>query len=305
MIRGPAAYTLYYYIRILLYPPRRGKESALTAHLPEFEVIPIDALDTAEINNRLPEPFRSLEIETALEVPSTNTLLKARAQTGATRDCALVACAQTAGRGRMGRSFHSPAGTGVYVSALLHPRVGAAEAALLTAAAGVAAARAVEELCGKKVSIKWINDIFVDGKKVAGILAEAATAGADPAAPAYVVIGAGFNVCDPEGGFPPELAGVAGSLFGAAKAPPLARETLAGAFLAELWALYAALPDRAFLAEYRRRCFVLGKRVDVVCADAVYPALALGVDDDARLIVRADDGAIRHLNAGEVRVRPR
>lgn len=205
----------------------------------------------------------------------------------------------------MGRSFHSPAGTGVYVSALLHPRVGAAEAVLLTAAAGVAAARAAEELCKKEARIKWINDIFVDGKKVAGILAEASTAGADPVAPSYVVLGAGFNVSDPEGGFPPELAGVAGSLFGAAKAPPLARETLAGAFLAELLSLYAALPDRAFFAEYRRRCFVLGERIDVVGIDSIYPALALDIDDDACLIVQTDDGAIRHLHAGEVRIRPR
>lgn len=271
----------------------------------EFEVSPIDALDTAAIQKRLPEPFRTLKIETALEVPSTNTLLKARAQAGETRDCALVACAQTAGRGRMGRSFHSPADTGVYVSALLHPRVGAAEAALLTAAAGVAAARAAEAICQKDAHIKWINDLFVGGRKVAGILAEAATAGAEPTGPAYVVIGAGFNVRDPEDGFPPELADAAGSLFGAAKAPPLAREILAGAFLAELLALYAALPDRTFLAEYRRRCFVLGERIDVVCADSVYPALALDIDIDACLIVRTDDGKVRRLNAGEVRIRPR
>ncbi len=267
-------------------------------------MIPIDVLDTAAIQARLPEPFRTLEIETALEVPSTNTLLKARAQAGATRDCALIACAQTAGRGRMGRPFHSPADTGVYVSVLLHPRV-AAEAALLTAAAGVAAARAAEELCEKEAGIKWINDIFVGGKKVAGILAETVTGSADTAAPSYVVLGAGFNVRDPEGGFPPELAKVAGSLFGAGEAPPRARETLAGAFLSELLSLYAALPDRAFLAEYRRRCFVLGERVDVVCADSVYPALALGIDDDACLIVQTDGGKVRRLHAGEVRVRPR
>lgn len=266
---------------------------------------PIDALDITAIQARLPEPFQTLEIETALEVSSTNTLLKARAQAGTARDCALIACAQTAGRGRMGRAFHSPADTGVYVSALLHPHVGAAEAALLTAAAGVAAARAAEELCQSEARIKWINDIFVGGKKVAGILAEAATSSANPVAPAYVVLGAGFNVRDPEGGFPSELAGVAGSLFGAAEAPLRARETLAGAFLAELLSLYAALPGRSFLSEYRRRCFVLGERVDVVCADFVYPALALDIDDDARLIVQADDGAIRRLNAGEVRIRPR
>ena len=116
---------------------------------------------------------QELKLQVYKTITSTNTVLKALAAEGAPAGLALIAGEQTAGRGRMGRSFYSPADSGLYLSLLLRPNVSAVEATRLTACAAVAVAETIEELSGRPAQIKWVNDIFVDGRKVCGILTEA------------------------------------------------------------------------------------------------------------------------------------
>ena len=125
----------------------------------------------------------------------------------------VIAGEQTVGRGRMGRSFYSPGGSGIYLSLLLRPvNADPRQTVTLTAAAAAALCQAMEDVSGKSPQIKWVNDIFLNGRKVSGILTEAAF-GLESGAPEYVVVGVGINACAPEGGFPPELAEIAGVLW--------------------------------------------------------------------------------------------
>ena len=163
---------------------------------------------------------QELELQVYKTITSTNTVLKALAAEGAPAGLALIAGEQTAGRGRMGRSFYSPADSGLYLSLLLRPNVSAVEATRLTACAAVAVAETIEELSGRPAQIKWVNDIFVDGRKVCGILTEASV-DCENGMMHYVIIGLGVNTRVPAGDFPEELKGIAGAAFDANSIPEL------------------------------------------------------------------------------------
>lgn len=257
-------------------------------------------LDSERIRALLPEEQKALPIRSLESAPSTNSLLKELAEAGETRDYALVSAAQTAGKGRLGRSFFSPPGTGLYISLLLHPACAPEQAQLITACAAVAAAQAIESVFpGLEIAVKWVNDLFCRKKKIAGILTEGAL---DPASGrlSYAVLGLGVNLCDPPGGFAAELS-AAGSLLGASPCPEGGRENLAAAFISRLLPLCAALPDRGFLDEYRARCFVIGKKITVPQgAGSFETVLVRGVDDEARLIVQFDGGGEKRLQSGEI-----
>ena len=241
-----------------------------------------------------------LSISFEREVTGTNAVLKERAAAGAPEGTVLIASHQTAGRGRYGRAFYSPEGTGVYLSIILRPRFEARKAQLITCLAAVAGAKAVEKVSGRKTEIKWVNDILLEGKKICGILTEASldleSGGLD-----WAVMGIGFNVADPEGGWG-ELRGIAGSIFGAA-APAGKRAELAAEFINEFWELYQSFDEKAFLEEYRARQAAVGKRVEVI-AQGREPrtAVAKGVDEEFRLVVEYPDGSREALFSGEVRI---
>lgn len=243
----------------------------------------------------IPDFFEVREVE---ECGSTNTCLKEHAGT-LPEGFVLIARRQSAGRGRLGRSFFSPDATGLYISVLLRPALSPADAALLTPAAAVAAARAVDGCFGVEARIKWVNDLYLHGKKVCGILAESSYGGGS--SPAYTVLGAGFNIAPPEGGFPADIAKVAGAIT--QKAAPGDRERLASWFLRELYGLYAALPATPFYEEYRSRNFIPGLDVTVLSPDGAYPAHAEEILPDFSLAVRLPDGTRRALAAGEVSLR--
>ena len=144
-------------------------------------------------------------------VNSTSSVLREMAAKGAPEGLVIVAEEQTAGKGRLGRSFYSPRGHGVYFSILLRPGVKAEDTTLITSAAAVAAARAIESVFGVHVGIKWVNDLMLNGKKVCGILTEA-TFGAGSSVAESAILGIGINISTPAAGFPGELAGVAAAL---------------------------------------------------------------------------------------------
>ena len=245
---------------------------------------------------------RDLQISVCPEVDSTNGVLRTLAEQGAPEGTVVIANAQSRGRGRYGRTFYSPGDTGVYLSLLLRPaHADPKQTVTLTAAAAVAMCQAMESTGAENPQIKWVNDIFLHGKKVCGILTEAAFS-LETGAPEYVVIGAGINVYAPKEGFPPELAGIAGALW--EKTVPAGKNKLAAAFLDRFLELYDAGDPAAFLEEYRSRSLVVGKNVIVVAGEKEAKARALGIDDACRLLVRYDSGETAALSYGEVRIMP-
>jgi len=247
----------------------------------------------------------SLQIRCFETIGSTNTELKALAEAGAPEGTALVASAQTAGRGRMGRSFYSPPGSGLYLSLLLRPRIPAQEASLLTACAAVAAAEAIEAVSGQPAKIKWVNDILIAGRKVCGILSESSL---NPKSGMldYAVIGVGINVTAPEGGFPEELQDIAGALFPAERKPDdTFRCRLAASLLEKLIAGCAHPASESTYHAYCRRSIIPGRKVLLLSPGrSPVRADALGISRDYGLIVRYEDGTESTVNSGEVSVRP-
>lgn len=227
-------------------------------------------------------------VTVAAELPSTNTALKEMAAAGAPMGTVLIAHRQTCGRGRLGRQFHSPEG-GLYLSVLVPP------ADTVTCRAAVAAARAIERLCDAKIDVKWVNDLFLNGRKVAGILAEGVLA--PDGTLTAVVLGIGVNVGETT--FPDELKPIATSLGNEGYA--LTREDLAAAFLTGLTQTLCA--DVSVMDEYRRRNLALGRQITVLRGSETYPATAEGITDDGHLVVRTADGETHLLSSGEISVR--
>lgn len=225
---------------------------------------------------------------------STNTKMRDMAQNGAAEGVTLIVDRQTGGRGRRGRTFHSPEG-GLYLSTLLRPT--AMDPARITCAAAVAAARAIESLCDAKIDIKWVNDLYLNNRKVAGILAEGVLS--PDGALTAVVLGIGINVGEMT--FPDGLQPIATSLGNEGFA--LAREDLAAAFLNEWERVYYAADSTDAMAEYRRRNLVLGRQVTVTRGGETYPATAEAITDGGHLLVRTADGEIHTLSSGEVSIR--
>lgn len=238
------------------------------------------------------------------EIGSTNTALKELANRGEDAGLALIAGRQSAGRGRMGRSFYSPEDTGVYLSLLLRPGLPAAEAVQITACAAVAVAETLEELSRRPTQIKWVNDVYMDGKKVCGILTEASL-DCESGQLSYAVVGVGVNALAPAGGFPEELRDIAGAVFAQREVPEL-RCRIAAGILSRLWRYCGGETLQDCFEAYRSRSLVLGRELELLSPGREpEAALALDLERDYALRVRLADGTERSVRSGEVRVRPR
>ncbi len=231
-------------------------------------------------------------IEVRDTVTSTNSIMKDAARNGKEKYNVLIASSQTEGRGRLGRNFYSPGGSGLYMSILLRPENGINPLRITTDAA-VAVAIALEKLSGNKTGIKWVNDIYINDRKVCGILAESSVGDGG-----YVVLGIGVNVTLPENGFPEDIKLKAGSVF--EKNRELLREKLATEILKELCVVRS---KEDVLAEYRSRSIITGKEIDIIKNGTVKRAVALSIDDDYSLLVRTEDGKTEKLNSGDVSIR--
>ena len=246
---------------------------------------------------------QALELRVLGEIGSTNAELKRLAEAGAPEGLALIAEAQTQGRGRLGRSFYSPGQSGLYLSLLLRPHVRDFSPGALTACAAVAVAEAIEVVTGLHTQIKWVNDLLLDGKKVCGILTEGAL-DCESGQLRYAVLGVGVNVCAPAGGFPEPLQEIAGALYADGSGAAL-RCRLAAEIFDRLWDFYTKLPETGdFLTAYRARCSLLGKPIHILAPDAPpQEATALAVEPDFSLLVELPDGTRQALRSGEVSVR--
>lgn len=211
----------------------------------------------------------------------------------------IIASHQTAGKGRRGRSFYSPDSTGLYMSIILYPDMSIREAGNITAVAAVALSRAIEYVTESTAQIKWVNDIFMDGKKVCGILAESSL-NIERDRLNYAVVGIGVNILPPQNGFPPELNKIAGAI-----SDSLVDRSFFAATVINLFdEVYSEMKTKAFLSEYKNRQFILGKDINVIKSDSVMSAKAVDIDDECRLIVEYEDKTIEALYSGEVSVRP-
>lgn len=243
---------------------------------------------------------QELSITVSPAVESTNAVLRSLAELGAPEGTVIIANSQSRGKGRSGRTFYSPGDTGLYLSLLLRPvHASPKQTVMLTAAAAAAMCQAMEAVGGSSPQIKWVNDIFLNGKKICGILSEAAFS-LETGAPEYVVIGAGVNVYTPKTGFPPELKDIAGPLW--KKEVPDGKNRLAAAFLDRFLTLYKTADPALFLEDYRRRSLVVGKDVTVLLGEQERNAHALGIDAECRLLVRYESGETAALSYGEVRI---
>ena len=273
-----------------------------------------DHLSAGEMQSYLGEE-RMKDVICLETTPSTNLHLHGIAFEAADRTV-VVANEQTAGRGRLGRSFESPKDTGIYLSYLMKPQMAPQDATMITAWTAVAVCRAIERVCGTTPEIKWVNDIVLDKKKVSGILTEMMLE-SETGRVQSIIIGIGINVNENTADFSKALRDKATSLR-MVTGKCFSRAYLASALVEELDAMYEAYPQAAgeFLEEYQRRCKMTAKEVSVISVapvsaaevgkDAAHTprhAVVLGINQDFSIQVKYDDGTMEALNSGEVSVR--
>ena len=260
-----------------------------------------DVLSARGIRSHLGDECSGLRPEVFVSVGSTNNVCRDKAELGEPEGYVAVAGAQTAGRGRRGRSFYSPADTGVYMSILLRPQSLSGDQVLgLTTMAAVAVSESIEALSGKKAEIKWVNDIFVDGKKVCGILSEAMYE-VPSGALQSVIVGIGINAYAPEAGFPPEIAETAGCVFDGSEVDQ--KNHLAAEVLSRFMSYYDDPKSDAVFDEYRTRSLVIGRDVNVLKKEGAVKAHVMDIDRDCGLMVRYSDGSEEVLRSGEISIR--
>ncbi len=259
-----------------------------------------DVLSEEGIRKYLRHP--ELRVQVFSVISSTNTVLKQLALENAPAGLALVAASQTAGRGRLGRDFYSPSGTGLYLSLLLRPDLAAADAVRLTACAAVSVAETLESLADVRPRIKWVNDLYVGGKKVCGILTEAGL-DCETGRMNHVVIGIGVNTRKPPEDFPEDLRAIAGAVFGNTPIPDL-RNRLAAGILDRLMDCAENPSDPVHFEKYRSRSLVLGKPIHVLSpGKEPVSATAIDLEPDYALRVRLSDGSEQLLRSGEISIR--
>lgn len=241
------------------------------------------------------------DIEVLDEIDSTNNYLKKCASEGAAEGKLIVAKKQTNGKGRLGKQFYSPNETGVYFSLLLRPDFSAEKSLLLTVMAAVAAAETVKNYSDADIKIKWVNDVYADGKKLCGILTEGSVSlennGLD-----FAVIGIGVNVKSPESGFPDDIKNIATSVFRGNNVPGDIKSKIVGDTVNRIFDMYLG-KDKDYITRYRKLSFLDGKSIYVIKGDENIPATAIGIDENCHLIIKTEDGKTKNLSSGDVSVR--
>lgn len=265
-----------------------------------------DVISEDGIRRYLPDRLKEkIDFELLKRVSSTNTLLKQMAAEGEREWKVLIAEEQTAGKGRMNRTFYSPSNTGIYMSILLRPDFNASESLFITTMAAVAVAEGIETVFQTEAEIKWVNDIYCKDKKVCGILTEAAI-NVETSRLDYAVLGIGINVKTPNDDFPDEIKNVAGSLAGKntdSESGDNLRNRLISVIVTKIYDYYLRLDRHEFMSKYKEKSMLIGKEVYVMSDKDKEGLLVLDIDDNAALVVKHKDGRIEHISSGEVSVR--
>lgn len=248
--------------------------------------------------------YGKIRIECFKEIDSTNTYAKRiLTEDPSIKTAIIVSESQTAGRGRLGRTFYSPMNTGIYLTVIYSPEGGVSQPARLTASSAVAVCRAVKKIYGVECAIKWINDIFAHGKKVCGILTEGFT-NFETGLIESAIIGIGINIKDNPDCFPDDVKKIAGGINSDDEKSVLegSRCSLAAEVAAQV--LQIMKEDVAkVMAEYKALSFLIGTELSVypvAGGSDFYKAKAVDIDENAGLVVELADGTRRTLSSGEV-----
>ena len=255
-----------------------------------------DQLSEAGLHIFLPERYASLPVVLFEKTDSTNTQAKRLSLEGAEHGTIVLACEQTAGRGRSGKSFFSPQ-SGLYITVILKPPAGMADPQKITIAAAVAVCRAIEAQTALVPKIKWVNDVYLDGKKICGILTEAVT-DFESGGIESIVVGIGVNCVIPAECIPPELRGIVGAL----NAEGLSRNRLAADIAASVLDAFGDLEAPALIEEYRRRSFLYGREISFTRNGERLSGTVTGISDAGNLLVLLNSGKMLSLSSGEVSI---
>lgn len=243
-------------------------------------------------------PEYPLYFEVHRTISSTNEVM--REHTDMPEGYVIAAGAQTEGKGRFGRSFFSPTETGVYFSMLLKPNIAANEVVRITTTAAVAVCRAIRSVSGQSPKIKWVNDIYLDGKKICGILTQASFSIEENKAE-YVIVGIGLNVYRPADGFPEEIKNLAGALADSFQGD--LKNRIVAEICNELFNLYKHEKYHTIAAEYKSHSFLIGKNVAVVTSRGETPAKVLDIDENCNLVVEYENGKTEVISSGEISIK--
>ena len=208
---------------------------------------------------------------------------------------------QSAGRGRLGKNFVSPKGTGAYFSLLLKENISPENSKFLTVMAAVAVAETIEHITSKQVKIKWVNDVYIEGKKVCGILTEGLLNSQNNTFK-YAVIGIGINLITPQNGFPDEISEVATALFGNTCSDERKNEII-NEILYRFYDMFYG-KDTTFIDRYREKSFLNGKKIDIIKGNSTESDTALYIDENCNLVARKETtGDIIHIFSGDVSIK--
>ena len=260
-------------------------------------------IDPDKIKEHLKHPDKTTIISLPT-VDSTNAALKAAAEKGAPNRQILIAAHQSHGRGRLGRAFHSPEGTGLYLSMLFYDSHNPGLCEYLTMAAGVIVYEAIADVFGIDTELKWVNDIYYDDKKIGGILAEHVLHSSASAKKNYTVLGIGLNLFEPDGGFPEEIADIAGALFPSrAHCSPEQIRTFIARLIEYLWDLGDARNPNIYINIYRRHSWVLNRKVILTQGAEKIIGTVMGFNQWGHLILEKENGEIETFSGGEITLR--
>jgi len=258
-----------------------------------------DLLSSEGIRLYLNDQYKEIPIKVYKSINSTNTEAKLMIMNNAVHGTVILSEEQLSGKGRMGRNFYSPSESGIYMSVILKPKLNMSDSVLITTAAAVAVSLAIEKVTGVITQIKWVNDIYLNDKKICGILTEAVT-DMESGTINSVVVGIGLNVKTES--FPENIEYAAGSIL-KMDDNKFIRNQLSAEIINNVLSILNDIPNRKFIEIYKERSMILGERVRYCKDNQWFEGYAQDIDSNGALIVFHDDGHKEILNSGEITVR--
>ena len=260
-----------------------------------------DLISKEGISLYLNKDFSNVDIYIYKTTSSTNEVAKKLALSGAKHGTVVISEEQTQGKGRMGRSFYSPANTGIYMSIILRPTLTAMDSVLITTSSSVAICDAIHKVTGIECQIKWINDIYINNKKIGGILTEAST-NFESGTIDYLILGLGINFNNPKDNFPDDLKEIADSLYNG-NSNGINRNILCAEILNNILSIIPKIKDYNFISEYKKRSIILNQEIMYTSGGIYSKGRAIDINNDGSLVIIHDDGSIKILNSGEISIR--
>lgn len=248
----------------------------------------------------LNEEFSNIDIYTHKKISSTNEEAKKIALNKTKHATVIIADEQTDGKGRMGRTFYSPPNTGIYMSIILRENLSTFNSVLITTSSCVAICDAIYKVTGMDCQIKWINDIYMNNKKVGGILTETSM-NSENKIMNYLIIGIGINFNKPKYNFPIDIQEIAGSIY--KNNTKVSRERLCSEIINNILSITSRINSYDFISEYKRRSLIFNREILYTSYGIKYKGKVIDINKDGSLLVKNKDGSIKVLNSSEITIR--